>query len=155
LGKIETMDLTLERRTHPAKNVSGNPFHPTKASILNGGLTFVGSTAAKPASPVTPGPPRSRELKSTLMCTSVITENVPALCNPPLEIPFIEVRGGHRLRGVGRAVINHLTHRYSYQTLIGFSEADGFWESPGWSRHIHKQDDEFHPRHRALYVQPA
>ena len=81
--------------------------------------------------------------------------NLPILVASPLEIQFIEVRASHRLRGLGRAVVELLAREHPDRTLLAFSEeADGFWDSLGWTRHIHEEDNEPDPRHRPLYIQP-
>ena len=72
-----------------------------------------------------------------------------------IKIQFIEVRGELRCRGFGLKVLSMLADRYAERRLLAFSEADGFWERAGWSRHIHREDDPTRPRHQALYIRPS
>lgn len=77
------------------------------------------------------------------------------LAGPPLlEIQFIEVRADLRCRGLGSAIVEALANLYPDRRLVAFSEdADGFWSSLGWARHLHRSDQEPNPRYRPLYVQ--
>ena len=80
---------------------------------------------------------------------------VPHLGSTGLEVQFIEVHADHRLRGIGHAVIDSLYERYPDRRLVAFSEdADGFWSSLGWDRHVHA-DPEQARFYRPLYIQPA
>lgn len=80
---------------------------------------------------------------------------VPHLGSTGLEGQFIEVHADHRLRGIGHAVIDSLYERYPDRRLVAVSEdADGFWSSLGWDRHVHA-DPEQARFYRPLYIQPA
>ncbi|WP_433615413.1 hypothetical protein ACQP2P_11505 [Dactylosporangium sp. CA-139114] len=80
---------------------------------------------------------------------------VPSLGSNALAIQFIEVHNNHRLRGIGRGVIDLLRNRYPDRRLVAFSEgADGFWSSLGWRRHLHK-DPETAWRARPLFIQSS
>lgn len=71
-----------------------------------------------------------------------------------IKIHLIEVHADHRRRGLGRTTLALLAERYPCRRLVAFSEADAFWESVGWSRHVHRDDSPAAPRHQALFVQP-
>lgn len=80
---------------------------------------------------------------------------VPHLGFTGLEFQFIEVRADHRLRGIGHAVIDRLYDRYPDCRLVAFSEdADGFWSSLGWDRHVHAEPEQAR-FYGPLYIQPA
>lgn len=69
-----------------------------------------------------------------------------------LEIAFFEVSAGHRLRGIGTAVIQAFTLQHPNRRLIAFSEgADKFWASLGWERFIHATEQDYY---RPLFIQP-
>lgn len=77
------------------------------------------------------------------------------LGNDLLEIQLIEVRGELRCSGLGTKVVAALAAKFPNRRLVAFSEdADGFWASLGWSRHLHQTDCEPNPRYRPLYMQP-
>lgn len=79
----------------------------------------------------------------------------PRLGSTALGIQFIEVHVDHRLRGIGRAVVNCLHDRYPDRRLVAFSEgADGFWSSLGWDQYVHA-DPDMAARSRPLYIQPT
>jgi GNAT superfamily N-acetyltransferase len=71
-----------------------------------------------------------------------------------VKVQFIEVRQRHRGRGVGSATLQLLAKVYPDRRLLAFSEADGFWDKTGWTRHIHREDNPVRPRHQSLYLQP-
>lgn len=80
--------------------------------------------------------------------------DVPPLGAAALEIQFIEVHTDHRGCGLGRAVIRLLRNRYPERRLVALSgNADGFWSSLGWRRHLHP-DPEDAPRYPPLFIQP-
>lgn len=71
-----------------------------------------------------------------------------------VKIQFIEVHQRHRRRGVGLATLQLLAELYPDRRLLAFSEADGFWDRTGWTKHIHRHDNPARPRHQSLYLQP-
>jgi hypothetical protein len=71
-----------------------------------------------------------------------------------LEIQFIQVRNGYCGLGIGHAVIDLLHSRYPDRRLVARSEdADRFWLSLGWHRHL-PADPEEARRRRPLFIQP-
>ena len=80
--------------------------------------------------------------------------NVPPLGLVAFDISFLEVHEEHRLRGLGTQVMGLLEHRYPEHRFIAYSEnADHFWGSLGWIRHLHADPKEAR-WYRPLYVQP-
>ena len=71
-----------------------------------------------------------------------------------IKIQFLEVHDRHRNRGIGSETLRLLAKKYPRRRLLAFSEADGFWESTGWSRHVHRKDDPAAPRHQVLFIAP-
>lgn len=71
-----------------------------------------------------------------------------------VKIQFIEVRQRRRGGGVGTATLQLLAELYPDRRLLAFSEADGFWDKTGWTRHIHPEDNPTQPRHQILFLQP-
>lgn len=67
-----------------------------------------------------------------------------------IKIQFIEVRRQHRGQGIGSSTLALLAELYPDRRMLAFSEADGFWDRTGWTRHIHREDDPARPRHQAL-----
>lgn len=83
--------------------------------------------------------------------------DIPPITKTPLRIQFIEVSLRLRHRGVGRSVIDLLTSRYRSNSFVALASDDavGFWESLGWTRHLHFEDSDTRPLHWPLYLQPA
>lgn len=72
-----------------------------------------------------------------------------------LKIQLIEVHARHRRQGIGIATLDLLASRYPRRRLIAFSENDAFWQSTGWSRHVHEDFDPDYPRrYQELFIQP-
>lgn len=73
-----------------------------------------------------------------------------------IKIHLIEVHAERRHHGFATATLGLPTERYIARRLLAFSEAaDEFWETTGWSRHIHRDDDPAAPRHQVLFIQPV
>ncbi|MFI1996690.1 GNAT family N-acetyltransferase [Actinoplanes sp. NPDC020271] len=80
--------------------------------------------------------------------------DVPLLGASALEIQYIEVHGAHRGRGLGAAAIKLLQERYPDRRLVAFSaEAERFWSSLGWRRHLHI-DPDLARRQAPLFIEP-
>jgi ribosomal protein S18 acetylase RimI-like enzyme len=80
--------------------------------------------------------------------------DVPLLGAIALEIQYIEVHGAHHGRGVGTEVIKLVRERYPDRRLVAFSaEAEGFWSSLGWRRHLHI-DPDLARRQAPLFIEP-
>ncbi|WP_285689996.1 GNAT family N-acetyltransferase [Actinoplanes sp. NBRC 103695] len=80
--------------------------------------------------------------------------DVPLLGASALEIQYIEVHGAHRGRGLGTAAIKLLHERYPDRRLVAFSaEAEHFWSSLGWRRHLHV-DPDLARRQAPLFIEP-
>lgn len=72
-----------------------------------------------------------------------------------IKIHMIEVHSRHRRRGIAVSTLYLLADRYPERQLLAFSEADEFWESVGWARHVHRDEDPDAPRHQVLFIQPG
>lgn len=76
-----------------------------------------------------------------------------ARTRPMLEIQFIEVNHRFRRKGIGTLLVQRTQEAFPDRQLMALSEADRFWESLGWSRHLHVEDDRS-GRYRPLYLAP-
>ncbi|MBQ1041456.1 hypothetical protein KBX03_02940 [Micromonospora sp. C72] len=80
--------------------------------------------------------------------------DVPSVGASALKIHLLEVRNGHRGRGIGRTAVPLLRKHYPDRRLMAFSEgADGFWSSLGWRRHL-CSDPEMVSSYQPLFIQP-
>lgn len=74
---------------------------------------------------------------------------VPRVAGRYVEIAFFEVSLFHQKRDLGTRAIEALVSRYPDFGVLAYSEeADGFWDSLGWTRYEHSTSD----RSRPLYV---
>lgn len=76
------------------------------------------------------------------------------LARPMLEVQLIEVHQDFRCRGVGTMLVRRIQATFPDHQLMALSEADGFWESLGWSRHRHCDDDGSTQGYRTMYLAP-
>jgi len=81
--------------------------------------------------------------------------DAPSLGRDALRVLFIEIHAGHRLRGVGTAVVQLLSATYPGRRLYAYSEADGFWTKLGWLRFEHPEYADHPHGYQVLFVQPA